>query len=233
MSIEHPAQAADDTENDAAEELPSRRIATGPFAPDPEDQLRDARSFLAEVETPRDENAEVRVPEELQDLNTGIGELDKRIKREEEKETALAAARAGLNAPHEPGETLQELKAAREQLLEDKKHLEFADKHEPVFDELADLSESEREHVAKTGKTKDGRFFHDKDGHRVREDVAKELAQSYIHGGGRLSWGSLRKLGKVVEKILHDVTSAVTGTFKSMFTGSRNNENGDVQSFTE
>ena len=45
MSIEHPAQAADDTENDAAEELPSRWIATGLFAPDPEDQLRDARSF--------------------------------------------------------------------------------------------------------------------------------------------------------------------------------------------
>ena len=172
------------------------------------------------------------MPEELQDLNTGIGELDKRIKREEEKETALAAARAGLNAPHEPGETLQELKAAREQLLEDKKHLEFADKHEPVFDELADLSESEREHVAKTGKTKDGRFFHDKDGHRVREDVAKELAQSYIHGGGRLSW-EVSELGKVVEKILHDVTSAVTGTIKSMFMGSSGGEKGDEQTFSE
>lgn len=233
MIIENFPKVAGSAEDDAVEAIPERRIATGEFAPDPEDQMRAAEAFLADFETPRDENAEVQVSQELHDVNADIGEVDKRIAKEKEKETALGNVRASLGASHETGETLKELEAAREQLIEDKRHLEFADRHETVFDELSGLSESEREHVAKTGKTRDGRFFHDKDGNRVREDVAKELAQSYIHGGGRLTWGSLRKLGKVVEKILHDVTSAVTGTVKSMFMGSSGGEKGDGQAFAE
>ncbi len=231
--MENFPKAADSTEDNEEEAIPERRIATGPFAPDPEDQVQDDRSFLADFETPRDENAEVKVSKELHDLKADIGELDTRIARKKEEEAALGNVRASLGTPHEAGDTLKELEAAREQLLEDKRHLEFAEKHETVFDELSGMSESEREYVAKTGKTKDGRFLHDKDGKRVQEDVAKELAHSFNAGGGRLTWGSLRKLGKVVEKILHDVTSAVTGTIKSMFMGSSGGEKGDEQTFSE
>lgn len=231
MILENFQKVADNTEDDAVEEVISRRIATGPFAPDPEDQMRDIQDFLADIETPRDENAEVRASQELQDVNADIGELDKRIAKEKEKETALESVRAGLKAPHETGDELKRLEAAREQLLEDKKHLEFAEKHENIFNDFSQPSGSDPEHVAKTGRKKDGSLFHDKYGNEVREDVAKELAQSYIHGGGRLTWGSLRKLGKVVEKILSDVTVAFTDTVKSMFTGSSGGEKGDEQAF--
>ncbi|KKW11710.1 MAG: hypothetical protein UY50_C0008G0036 [Parcubacteria group bacterium GW2011_GWA2_49_9] len=212
------AEALDGTGTETPEALfGQEKRAVGAFSDFEDDgslRYSDTQTLLKKIQTPHDPDEEVLVSQELHGINADIGELDKRIARKKEEEAALGNARAKLGAPHEAGEELKELEAAREKLIEDKRNLEFADKHEPVFDELSNLSESEREHVAQTGRTKDGRFFHDKDGKRVREDVAKELAESYIAGGGRLTWGSLRKLGKVVERILKDITGVVKGIFR-------------------
>jgi len=232
MHMEQFSNAPRGTADEETEEMPARRIATGPFAPDPEDQLRDTQAFLADLDTPRDENEEMHVPQELHEVNANIAELDKRIARKKEEETALGNVRAGLDVPHETGSTLTQLEAARKRLEEEKRRLEFADMHEPAFDELSDLSSSEQEYIAKTGKTRDGRSLHDKNGERVRENVAKELAHTYMRGGGHLTLKDLRKLEKVADKVLHDVTSAFTGTVKSMFMGSPNPKKGDEQSFS-
>ena len=173
------------------------------------------------------------MPEELQDLNTGIGELDKRIKREEEKKPRSRRHGPGLTLRTNPERRYKSLKRHASNCLRTRSILSSRISTNPSLTSsptFQSRSESmsrrrERQKTAAFSMIKMGIGYGRMSRKSLRNPtfMAEDVSHGEVSGNSEKWW----------KKILHDVTSAVTGTVKSMFTGSRNNENGDIQSFTE
>lgn len=196
--------------DDDGEEAPMlvRRVP-GPLADDFDEGIRivDVQKLIKEANAPRDLEAELDVGEESEKLNHT---LEKVIKARDEQK-ALSSVRSRLGLPDEGGEVLKELEETKERLEEDKQHIEVAEKYENVFSEFGDIDGAKE--AARTGKNKEGKHFRDKYGKKIDTEVAKGLAQSFINGGGKITWQNLKQLGQVVDQILKDIKSAITGVF--------------------
>ena len=215
------ASAPDETE---PREQRSERRPAGPLSDYEEGEraaVADVEAFIASASAPRDPEEELDIARDGKSAAENLQTVEQLISKEREKEDALGAVRAELGTPHESGTLLRKLEEVQEKLAREHEQVKLVDKYENVFDEFSRLSHAERARVLKTGKTRDGKYFHDKYGARVRTDVTKELARVFIDGGGRITWGSLRRLRQVVDKILKDVTAAFTG----MFTGPERSDN--------
>ncbi len=206
MIAEMPKEVAEDTETGIPRENTHRPDA--PFYETPEEKAE-----LLEALGSRDPYARINVEQEEAQNSAHREKVDELIAKAEVEERALAGTRAGLGIPHQGGQ-LAELKEVKKRLDEDQHHIELAAEHEHTLDSLSEFSSEEREHIAKTGRTKEGEYLHDKHGKRLHADLAKELAHMYIRNGGpHMNWGDVLKLGEVADKILHDIVSVVKGVF--------------------
>ena len=174
----------------------------------------DASALLERLKDFRNPEEEINVSEERDTVKARLEQVNRLIEKEKKRDDSLGAVRQGLDAPHEKGGTLKELEKAKEQLEEDARHIELAATYNDTLDSFSDFSHEEREHIEKTGKTRSGEHLHDKHGKRIESDVAKELAHLYSSGGRRMTWGATRRLSQVVDRVLHDVVSAVKGIFR-------------------
>ncbi|MDO8620172.1 MAG: hypothetical protein Q7R64_02385 [bacterium] len=173
----------------------------------------DASALLEKLKAPRNPDAEVQVSEERETVEAQLKQVDKLIEKEKEKEGPLATIRGELGSPHKAGDTLKKLEEAKEKLEEDQKHIERASEYNHTLEELHGYSDEEREHIAKTGKKRDGTYLKDKHDQKVDSHLAKELAHLYQKGGRRMTWGATRRLGQVADQILKDVKGAIKGIF--------------------
>lgn len=211
-----------EADDDATLEHCPERAATGPLsdADDSEtasEQATDAKTFferLQQVQKSRNPEDKVDVAVEREDADKRLRQVSELIEKEKEKTEKLGAVRQGLGVPHEDGGTLKKLEEARETLEEEQRHIELAGEYNDVLNSFSELSREEIEHIVETGKTKKGESIRDKHGKEIHSDVAKELAHIHLNGGRHVTWKALEQLGKVVERILHDVVSAVKGMFK-------------------
>ncbi len=208
----------DESDENAPLQGPERR-ATGPFADvdDAEsapDQTIDIKTLLEQLNAPRSPDEEVQVASERENVDKRLEQVATLKEKEKEKDEKLGAVRQDLGVPHENGETLKELEEAEKRLKEEQRQLELAGEYNDVLDSFSDLSTDEIRHIAETGKTKKGESIHNKYGKEIHSDVAKELARMHGKGGRRVTWREIQELGKVVDRILHDVVSAVKGMFK-------------------
>ena len=196
------------------------RIPRGPLADFSEGEVEaglNAQAFLEQIEIPRDPNAPVDVKHEKESVGKKLEAVAALIAKEKEKDGALGNVRAELGVAHETGETLKDLEKAREELKAHERNIELAEKYNDVLDSFGDSSKFSREDIqsiAETGKTQKGKSVHDRHGKELHSDLAKELGHMYQNGGRQVTWGDLAQLGKIVDKILHDVVSVVKGIFK-------------------
>ena len=221
MPIETLKTGPEEQDDDASGKS-QERTATGPLsdADDIEDkpgQTIDAKTFLEklrQLQESRNPEDKVDVVSEREDVTENLGRVATLIEKEKEQNEKLSAVRQDLGVPHESKETLQKLEEARKTLEEEQRHIELAGEYNDVLDSFSELSREEMEHIAETGKTKKGESIRSKYGKEIHSDVAKELAHMHLCGGRHVTWQALDKLGKVVDRILHDVVSAVKRMFK-------------------
>ncbi|MDO8593924.1 MAG: hypothetical protein Q7R93_00195 [bacterium] len=193
-----------------------RRIVKGPLA-DYDEESGDAKAFLDKLSVSRDPSREVDVEGDGDDIGKERKNLDVLIEKEKERERALGDARGGLGIPHEKGDTLKKLEAAKEELEEDARHVELASEYNEVLDSFTSkkISSEERDHIAKTGKMLDGTALK-MHGKEIHSDIAKELGSLHKAGGHRVTWGTLKIIGKVVDRVLNDVVEAAKDLARSL-----------------
>lgn len=198
------------------------RAATGPLS-DADDietasgPATDAKAFLErlqQVQESRNPEDKVGVASEREGIDKRLEQVTTLIEKEKEESVSLGAVRQDLGVPHESGETLKKLEEAKETLEEEKRHIELASEYNDVLDSFSELSSEEIQHIAETGKTRKREAIRSKYGKEIHADIAKELAHMYKSGGRRVTWREIQTLGKVVDRILHDMVSAVKGIFK-------------------
>ena len=219
----------EDTQKDASEktddEIPKspRRIGT---LSDYYDDEKGGSQFYEDLKLTRNPEDKVDVAAELEENSDKYQHITKRIEKLEAKEHPLGAARESLGIKHSDGEALSKLKEAKKELEEQRHEIELAGQFNEVLDGFGDMSSEERAQIAKTGKNLKGESIRDTYGNKIRSDVVKELAHLYQKGGRHVTWGQLKKLGKVAERILLDVTTAVKDTVKSIFGGKTSERRG-------
>ena len=226
---EESSSSREEVPEDAEEETDTellnspRRIGT---LSDYYDDEKRGSQFYENLETTRNPEDKIDVAVEREEIDNKLGEVTKLIESEEAKEHPLSAARGELGIKHSDGEALSKLKEAKKKLEEQKHDIELAGQFNEVLDGFGDMSSEERAHIAETGKNLKGESLRDTYGNKIRSDVAKELAHLYQKGGRHVTWGQLKKLGKVAERILLDVTTALKDTVKSIFGGKTSERRG-------
>lgn len=216
MIVESWGNKAQESDDDISGQSSERR-ATGPPSDAPDVEIEhsvDVQTLLERLKAPRNPDKEVEVVSEREAARKKLEQVAKLIEKEKEKEQPLGAVRQGLGIPHDGGETLKKLEEAKEKLEEEQRHIELASEYNDVLDSFSDLSGEEVRHIAETGKTKKGGSIRNKYGKEIHSNLAKELAHMHSQGGRRVTWREIRELGKVVDRILHDVVLAVKGMFK-------------------
>jgi len=170
----------------------------------------DLDSIQEKLESSRESNAEVDVTGERQSIGEDLEQVSKML----EEKKALASARAGLGIDEGGSGEIAELEGVKEKLEEREEKLTLAEEFNDVLDSMNTFSDEDVESLAQTGRLKDGReLWNKKKGESVHSDVAKELAHLYKGGARRVTWKMLDTVSKVVDAVLHDIVSAVKGTF--------------------
>src|SRR3989338_2017708 len=175
-----------------------------------------AKAFLEQAEHPRDPNEQVDVEHDKESVGKKLATVTELIDKEKEKDGALGNVRSELGVAHETGKTLKDLEKAKEKLKTDERNIELAREYNDVLDSFGDSAKFSRDDIrsiAETGKTKKGTTIRDKHGKELHSDLAKELGQMYQNGGRQITWGELAKLGKIVDKILHEAVSVIKRIF--------------------
>ncbi len=216
MVIESVPTNQNSEEQRAAESLQFGERPAGLFQDSSENEpwkVVDLDELLESLQAPKSPEKEVDVRKGGEQLRAQHQQITKLLEKEREREHSLQGTRAELGVPHENGETLKKLEEAKEQIEENQHEIELAGEFNDVLDSFGDMSSEEREHIARTGKKKNGESIYDKNGKAIGGDLAKELAHLYGKGGRRVTWRELQQLGKVAERLLKDAVSIIKGIF--------------------